>query len=61
MKERGLLHAPTTLTLGKQPMISMVQEWVGTTGGLDIMKKNIFCPYQESNPDSVQVTAQLLY
>jgi hypothetical protein len=32
--------------------------WVGTTAGLDIIKReNFFCPYRESNPDSVQATA----
>jgi hypothetical protein len=62
MDVSGLLHTPATLTLGKQPMISMVKEWVGTTAGLDIMKKIKFvAPYQKSNPDSVQAVVQLLY
>jgi hypothetical protein len=52
MEVRGQLHSPATSAPGTHRMRGLV----GPRAGIDIMeKKNISCPYWESNPDSAAI------
>jgi hypothetical protein len=57
MEVSGQLYASATLPLEKQPPPThCMGGWVGLRAGLDVVEKiKIFCPYRDSNLNSLVV------
>jgi hypothetical protein len=55
MEMSGKLQAPAALAPGRNTGITQLRGWVDFRVNLDILKKQKFCPYLDTNPIPLSV------